>query len=47
MAGRKSKYYINNKEMLAELEKCHEQGEMTERFAEMIMLIADKFAERK
>ena len=44
--GRKPKNYLNNKDMLAELRKCHAQGKMTDEFAKMIMLLADRYGSR-
>lgn len=43
---KKPKNYLNNKDMLAELKKCHEQDKMTDEFAKMIMLLADRYASR-
>lgn len=43
---KKKKNYLNNKDMMAELRKCHEQGEMTAEFAKMIMLLADRYGSR-
>lgn len=38
------KYYINNKEMLEEIIKSKKQGRMTERFGEMIMILARRYS---
>jgi DNA-directed RNA polymerase specialized sigma subunit len=43
---KKKKNYLNNKDMLSELKKCHEQGKMTEEFAKMIMLLAERYGSR-
>lgn len=43
---KKKKNYLNNKDMLAELKKCHEQDRMTDEFAKMIMLLADRYGSR-
>ena len=43
---KKKKNYLNNKDMMAELRKCHEQGEMTQEFAKMIMLLAERYGSR-
>lgn len=43
---KKKKNYLNNKDMLAELRRCHEAGEMTDEFAKMIMLLADRYGSR-
>lgn len=42
----KKKNYLNNKDMMAELRKCHEQDQMTEEFAKMIMLLAERYGSR-
>ena len=44
--GPKTKNYLNNKDMLAELRRCHEQGKMTDEFAKMIMLLADRYGSK-
>jgi hypothetical protein len=44
--GPKTKNYLNNKDMLAELRKCHEQDSMTDEFAKMIMLLADRYGSK-
>jgi len=38
------KYYINNKEMLEEVIKSKKQGRMTERFGEMIIILARRYS---
>lgn len=43
---KKPKNYLNNKDMLAELRRCHEQDKMTEEFAKMMMLLADRYGSR-
>ncbi len=43
---KKKKNYLNNKDMLAELQRCHDAGEMTDEFAKMIMLLADRYGSR-
>jgi len=43
---KKKKNYLNNKDMLAELRKCHEQDKMTDEFAKMIMLLAARYGSR-
>lgn len=43
---KKKKNYLNNKDMMAELRKCHEQDRMTEEFAKMIMLLAERYGGR-
>jgi hypothetical protein len=43
---KKKKNYLNNKDMMAELRKCHEQGQMTAEFAKMIMLLAERYGSR-
>ncbi len=39
----KSSHYINNAELLLELEKSHAQDRMTERFGEMIILLCQRY----
>jgi len=41
---KKDQYYINNKEMLEEVIKSKTQGRMTERFGEMIMILAKRYS---
>jgi hypothetical protein len=43
---KKKKNYLNNKDMMAELRKCHEQDKMTDEFAKMIMLLAERYGGR-
>lgn len=43
---KKKKNYLNNKDMLAQLRLCHEQDAMTNEFAKMIMLLADRYGSR-
>lgn len=43
---KKKKNYLNNKDMLAELRRCREAGKMTDEFAKMIMLLADRYGSR-
>ena len=43
---KKKKNYLNNKDIMAELRKCHEQDKMTDEFAKMIMLLADRYGSR-
>jgi len=43
---KRKKNYLNNKDMLAELRKCHEQDSMTDEFAKMIMLLAERYGSR-
>ena len=43
---KKKKNYLNNKDMMAELKRCHEQDRMTDEFAKMIMLLADRYGSR-
>jgi DNA-directed RNA polymerase specialized sigma subunit len=43
---KRKKNYLNNKDMMAELGKCHEQGKMTDEFAKMIMLLAERYGSR-
>ena len=43
---KKPKNYLNNKDMMAELRRCHEQDKMTEEFAKMIMLLADRYSKK-
>lgn len=43
---KKKKNYLNNKDMLAELRRCHEAEKMTDEFAKMIMLLADRYGSR-
>jgi len=43
---KKKKNYLNNADMLEELRKSHEQGQMTDKFARMIMLLAERYASR-
>lgn len=42
--AKKKKNYINNKDMLAEVIKSKEQGEMTDKFARMIMLLVKRYS---
>lgn len=41
---KKKKNYLNNADMIAEIKKCHLKGEMTNEFAKMIQLLADRYA---
>jgi hypothetical protein len=41
---KKKKNYINNKDMLEEIIKSKEQGEMTDKFARMILLLTKRYA---
>ena len=43
---KRKKNYLNNKDMLAELRKCHEADEMTPEFANMITLLADRYGSK-
>ena len=43
---KKKKNYLNKKDMLAELRKCHEADQMTPEFARMITLLADRYGSR-
>ena len=43
---KKKKNYLNNKDMLVELQKCHDQDRMTEEFAKMITLLAERYGGR-
>ena len=43
---KKKKNYLNNKDMMAELRRCHEAGRMTDEFATMIMLLAERYGSR-
>jgi len=43
---KRKKNYLNNKDMLAELKKCHEGDKMTDEFAKMIMLLAARYGSR-
>lgn len=43
---KKKKHYINNKDMLAEITKSHEKGEMTDELAKMIMLLVERYSTR-
>ena len=43
---KKKKNYLNKRDMLAELKKCHEADEMTPEFARMITLLADRYGSR-
>ena len=43
---KRKKNYLNNKDMMAELRRCHEAGKMTDEFAKMIMLLADRYGSR-
>jgi DNA-directed RNA polymerase specialized sigma subunit len=43
---KRKKNYLNNKDMMAELGKCHEQDKMTDEFAKMIMLLAERYGSR-
>lgn len=43
---KKKKNYLNNKDMLAQLRLCHEHDAMTNEFAKMIMLLADRYGSR-
>ena len=42
--AKKKKNYINNKDMLAEVIKSKQQGEMTDKFARMIMLLVKRYS---
>ena len=43
---KKSKNYLNKRDMLAELKRCHEIDDMTPEFAKMITLLADRYGSR-
>lgn len=43
---KKKKNYLNNKDMMAQLRLCHEQDKMTDEFAKMIMLLAERYGSR-
>lgn len=43
---KKKKNYLNKRDMLAELQKCHDADEMTPEFARMITLLADRYGSR-
>lgn len=43
---RSSKNYLTNPELLEELKKCKAQGKMTNAFANMMILLCDRYASR-
>ena len=43
---KKKKNYLNKRDMLAELKRCHDANEMTPEFARMITLLADRYGSR-
>ncbi len=43
---KKRKNYLNKRDMLAALQKCHDADEMTPEFAKMITLLADRYGSR-
>lgn len=43
---KKKKNYLNKKDMLAALKRCHEADEMTPEFANMITLLADRYGSK-
>jgi len=43
---KKKKNYINNADMMDELRKSHEQDQMTDKLANMVMLLAERYSRR-
>jgi hypothetical protein len=43
---KKKKNYLNNKDMLKALRRCHEEDRITDEFAGMIMLLAERYGGR-
>lgn len=44
--GTTKKKYLTNKELLAEIERCHLKAEMTNEFAKMIMMLCHRYSQR-
>jgi DNA-directed RNA polymerase specialized sigma subunit len=44
--GTTKKKYLTNKELLLEIERCHQKGDMTNEFAKMIMMLCHRYSQR-
>lgn len=44
MSTPKPRNYLNNKDMLAELRKCHECGKLTDNMANMFVMLTNRYA---